>query len=194
MSTVRKAGLVHRGREEDSSAAFVVVVISIIIVISALAIWWHRDTIFPSNGTDEVDQVPTGVDKDYLDSSLKELSSLNGMEISSSELADVPSTGDVRILSDEMTSIVNNNSSTTKVIVPIAGQNLLFVPAPSLVTVIMNGQIVPTVFVSADESQVNVYNPMSGEVTAYPFSSFSKSYDDAGRQCLFIADRGYSGY
>ena len=116
------------------------------------------------------------------------------MEVSSDELSNVPNTNDARELANSLTSIVNNNSSTSKVIVPIEGQNLLFVPSPSLITVSMNGQVVPMVFLSADESSVNAYNPVSDGVSVYPYSNFSKSYDDASRQCVFITDRGYSGY
>ena len=181
--------------DSSSTGPVVILVIMIVVIVTAFALWWHRDTIFPVTTNESEDVVITDtMDKSQLDDTIGKLFTYNDMEISGTELEDVSPDNDSVSLANDLTPVVNNNSSTTKVIVPVIDQNLLFVPAPSVVTVVMNGTVVPTLFIRADEATVVAYNPMSDKVANYPFSTFSKSYDEAGRQCIFITDRGYSGY
>ena len=177
-----------------SAAHIIISTVVIIVTVTAFALWWHRDTIFPS--TDDTDEmvITNKIDEGQLEDTVKQLFLYNHMEVSDSELQGISTNNDAITLANELTPIVNSDSSTAKVIVPVISQNLLFVPAPSIVTAIMNGQVVPTLFIRADEATVIAYNPMTNIVVEYPFSSFSKSYDEAGRQCVFITDRGYSGY
>lgn len=181
--------------KDRSVATIVIFIVVIIIAITAFALWWHRGIVFPDteNDTKEI-SIPETIDKSQLDSTIEQLFGYNDMEVSDNKLQDISPNNNSVSLANELTPVVNSNSSTTKVIVPVADQNLLFVPAPSLVTVAMNGVAVPMLFIRADESNVVAYNPMTNNEVSYPFSTFSKSYDDAGRQCLFITDRGYSGY
>ena len=181
--------------KDRSAATIIISVIVVIIAITSFALWWHRGIVFPDTGNDtEEILISEELDKSQLDSTIEQLFSYNDMEVSGSELQDVSLDNSSVSLANDLTPVVNSNSSTAKVIVPIIDQNLLFIPAPSLVTIAMNGVAVPMLFIRANESTVVAYNPMTNNEVNYPFSTFSKSYDDAGRQCVFIVDRGYSGY
>ena len=155
-----------------SAAHIIISTVVIIVTVTAFALWWHRDTIFPS--TDDTDEmvITNKIDEGQLEDTVKQLFLYNHMEVSDSELQGISTNNDAITLANELTPIVNSDSSTA----------------------IMNGQVVPTLFIRADEATVIAYNPMTNKVVEYPFSSFSKSYDEAGRQCVFITDRGYSGY
>lgn len=180
---------------ERNSATVVIAVVMIVVIVTAFALWWHRDTIFPETSVESEDIVVTDtLEKSQLDDTLGQLFIYNDMKVSDTELQDISPNNNSVSLANELTPVVNNNSSTSKVIVPVIDQNLLFVPAPSIVTVVMNSRAVPMLFIGADEATVIAYNPVSDKVDNYPFSKFSKSYDEAGRQCIFITDRGYSGY
>lgn len=185
----------HNDDHDNNSVVPIVVLIIVgIIAITAFALWWRRDTIFPQSNEDGEPIITSSINKDYLDNTLNQLFIYNDMEVSSEELQDITTEDDSGQLVNELIPVVNNNSSTTKVVVPILDQNLLFVPAPSAVMIVMNGQIIPMLFIKADEATVTAYNPITSNVVDYPFTTFSKSYDEAGRQCIFITDRGYTGY
>ncbi len=86
---------------------------------------------------------------------------------------------------------INGFVSATDVAVPMTGQNLLFVPAPSLIWIRDGESNRPVVFLYADEATVTIADPYSG-LQSYPFSVAHRMYDDAVRQAVYIADRGYT--
>ena len=179
----------------------------LVIAIIAFSVWWHRDTIFVADepeqteivnqddteeGSEEVDSVP--IEKNYLDKVVTQLFNYNGIGLDSDEIEYITTDNDSRQLANDLIPIVNNNSGTTKVPVSIVGQNLLYLPAPAVITLSLDNKIVPMLFVKSDEAGVTAYNPISDTVTEYPYTKFSKAYDKAGQQCVYIAYRGYSDY
>lgn len=81
--------------------------------------------------------------------------------------------------------------ATTKVAVPIQGSNILFLPAPSLIWIADGDTTKPVVFLYADEASITIADPDAG-VTTKPFSVLSKQYGEAGRQAVYLANRGYT--
>lgn len=116
----------------------------------------------------------------------------NGYTIDRDELdSDIPEDAEAPGVSETLNPILNRLSDTSKVSVPIVGQNLLFVPAPSIVWIADDIGYRPVVFLHADEATATVSDPEKGEVEEHPFSVFQRMYANADSQCVYIADRGY---
>lgn len=166
------------------------VTIGCIVCVSIFAVWWHKNKM--EKLSDEAEVVP--VNEDELRTSVDHLFQYNGFDTDNIDLSELVITDKAKELSDSLIYTVNTASDTHSVVVPIADQNLLFVPAPSVIWIDNENHLLPTVFISANESEVQAYDPTSDEIVIYPFTSFQKMYDKAGRQCVYIAPRGYDDY
>lgn len=184
------------------------IVVSLVVIYGAKSDGMLGRDVSDRDGLDvspAVETIPIGYEYQWEDGDLQgdypeELAAAyvllraNGYDdVSKGSLASLPEDDDALTVSESLNRIVNGMSASSEVAVPISGQNLLFIPAPSMVWTDDGGDVHPVVFLYADEATVTVSDPREG-VVEHPFSTFSKMYDSAGRQCIYIADRGYSTY
>ena len=165
------------------------IAISLAVLLAAFVIWYRSDLFFGNDKSTDIQSVP--INKQYLDNTVDQLFIYNGMNVDDSELLGLTTDNNAMVIANNLIQVVSNNSSNSKVVAALTNQNLSYVPAPSMVTVLINGQVVPMLLVDVDEGYVKAYNPMTTEVNSYPFKKFNDSYEDAGRQCVYITDRGY---
>ena len=114
----------------------------------------------------------------------------NGYDVNRTEFSSVSPTDKAYQLAETLNPVLNRVSQSSRIAVPITGQNLLYVPAPAIIWIEENEEVRPVVFLYADEATVTVADPSEG-VKEYPFSVMHKMYDAAVRQCVYITDRGY---
>lgn len=179
-----------KSSKKDTAIAWIIT-IGCIVLVAVFAVWWHRERLLGPE-TEKIEVEP--VKSEELNNTILALLQYNGYDTEEVNLDTINPTVSAKELSDNLTDLVNNVSSTHAVVVPIVSQNLLFTPAPSIVWLKDERTIRPVLFVSANESEVTYYDPTSGEQTTLGFSSFHKMYDEAERQCVYIAPRGYEGY